>query len=93
MPDSHGRNGLRLPASGTAQPAADTEHSEATEAVVAHPAVPLDPEDAHPPGVARIRLCKAGCGFRFDPETLAPDTGFDFSAAAGLREGSAPEDG
>lgn len=30
------------------------------------------------------RLIKAGCGFRYDPEALSPETGFDFSGAREL---------
>lgn len=41
-------------------------------------------DSAPEPGVAKIKTIKAGCGFRFDPDSLDDDTGFDFSAAAGL---------
>ncbi len=88
MRDSSAPNDLRRPAVGpdesgadTGQPAAGILQPAATGAVVASP---VDPDEARPPGVAHIHICKAGCGFRFDPDTLEPDTGFDFSAATSL---------
>lgn len=41
--------------------------------------------DTKTPGaVDQPQLVKAGCGFRYDPEELSPDTGFDFSGARKL---------
>lgn len=41
--------------------------------------------DTKAPGtVDQPKLVKAGCGFRYDPEELSPDTGFDFSGAREL---------
>ncbi len=36
-------------------------------------------------GTAEFKTIKAGCGIRFDPETLDEEAGFDFSAAENLK--------
>jgi hypothetical protein len=35
-------------------------------------------------GTVVFKTVKAGCGFRFDPDTLNDDAGFDFSQAEQL---------
>ena len=35
-------------------------------------------------GSAEFKTVKAGCGIRFDPDTLDEDAGFDFSGAQKL---------
>lgn len=40
-------------------------------------------DDIHT-GTAQFETVKAGCGIRFDPETLSDESGFDFSAAENL---------
>lgn len=35
-------------------------------------------------GAAEFKTVKAGCGIRFDPESLDEDAGFDFSQAEKL---------
>ena len=42
-------------------------------------------------GTAEFKTVKAGCGIRFDPETLDDEAGFDFSAAEQLKEASSAE--
>jgi hypothetical protein len=52
-------------------------------------ATSLTCDDSAPePGVVKIKVIKAGCGFRFDPDSLDDSAGFDFSAAAGLLDAS-----
>lgn len=36
-------------------------------------------------GTAEFKTVKAGCGIRFDPDTLDDEAGFDFSAAEQLQ--------
>lgn len=36
------------------------------------------------PGTAEVKVVKAGCGIRFDPDTIDAETGFDFSGAQAL---------
>ena len=36
-------------------------------------------------GTAEFKTIKAGCGIRFDPDSLDEDAGFDFSAAQALK--------
>jgi hypothetical protein len=40
----------------------------------------------NPAGTAKFKTIKAGCGIRFDPDTLCEDAGFDFSEAEKLRQ-------
>lgn len=37
-------------------------------------------------GTAEFKTVKAGCGIRFDPESLDEDAGFDFSQAQELAD-------
>lgn len=39
-------------------------------------------------GSAEFKTVKAGCGIRFDPDTLDEDAGFDFSGAQKLNSDS-----
>lgn len=36
-------------------------------------------------GSTEFKTVKAGCGIRFDPETLDNESGFDFSSAESLK--------
>ena len=42
-----------------------------------------DEESIHT-GSAELKTVKAGCGIRFDPDTLNEESGFDFSGAKAL---------
>lgn len=42
-------------------------------------------------GTAEFKTVKAGCGIRFDPDTLDEDAGFDFSQAQELADKSEPD--
>ena len=42
-------------------------------------------------GTAEFKTVKAGCGIRFDPETLNEDAGFDFSQAQELADKDEPD--
>ena len=46
------------------------------------------PADAAPGTVQPAELVKAGCGFRYDPDSLGSDTGFNFETAKELLEQS-----
>ena len=46
----------------------------------------IDDEHAAPGAVPAARTVKAGCGIRFDPESLSEAVGFDFSDASSLLE-------
>lgn len=37
-------------------------------------------------GTAEFKTVKAGCGIRFDPDSLDEEAGFDFSEAPALKE-------
>ena len=43
-----------------------------------------DEDDITQTGTAEFKTVKAGCGIRFDPDTLNEDAGFDFSQAEKL---------
>lgn len=45
-----------------------------------------DDQDNPKPGTSDFKTVKAGCGIRFDPDTLSEEAGFDFSEAANLAE-------
>ncbi|MFT6029691.1 MAG: hypothetical protein ACI8O8_001427 [Oleiphilaceae bacterium] len=44
----------------------------------------LDADDNIQTGAAEFITVKAGCGIRFDPDTLTEDAGFNFSQAEKL---------
>jgi hypothetical protein len=43
-------------------------------------------ENGNSAGTAKFKTIKAGCGIRFDPDTLSEEAGFDFSAAERLKQ-------
>lgn len=43
-----------------------------------------DEDDALETGAAEFKTVKAGCGIRFDPDSLHEEAGFDFSDAEQL---------
>lgn len=47
-----------------------------------------DEDDKIQTGAAEFKTVKAGCGIRFDPDSLGEDAGFDFSQAEKLVEES-----
>jgi hypothetical protein len=50
-----------------------------------------DTDNEKKAGTAEFKTVKAGCGIRFDPETLDEDAGFDFSAAEQLNDAASAE--
>tara|TARA_R110001592_G_scaffold76062_2_gene229872 strand:+ start:3511 stop:3699 length:189 start_codon:yes stop_codon:yes gene_type:complete len=44
-----------------------------------------DENDKIQTGAAEFKTVKAGCGIRFDPDTLDEEAGFDFSQAEKLK--------
>jgi len=44
-----------------------------------------DADNPKKAGTAEFKTVKAGCGIRFDPDTLDDEAGFDFSAAEQLQ--------
>jgi hypothetical protein len=50
-----------------------------------------DDNDEIQTGATEFKTVKAGCGIRFDPDTLDEDSGFDFSQAQELADQSEPD--